>query len=228
MHVEQSSKLEKANKDIGIVSSIAGIVFYNITFLGKEDHAATAPMDSRMDAGIGASSFSLAARQIVIEQFPNCYVNIGNMRYEPGRFNIIPGKVILSLELRAPEASVMSKVNEQLLEKAKQIAARYGLGIEIEFLGKRQPALMDVGMQEIIKKSANTLGLSAMTIASGPGHDAQTFTDICPTGIIFIPSKDGISHSPREYTDWKDCVSGAKHLHHSHNSIFRDLALAGM
>jgi len=215
LHVEQSSKLEQANKDLGIVSSIAGIVFYYITFLGKEDHAATAPMDSRLDAGTGASAFSLTARQMVIERFPNCYVNIGNMRYEPGRFNIIPGKAILSLEFRAPKAHVMSKLNDQLLEKASQIAAEYGLGIEIDFLGKRYPAVMNSGMQEIIKNSANTLGLSTMKLASGPGHDAQAFADFCPTGMIFVPSKDGTSHSPREYTDWKDCVNGANALLHS-------------
>lgn len=215
LHVEQSSKLEKANKDVGLVSSIAGIVFYNITFLGKEDHAATAPMDSRRDAGIGASAFSLAARQMVIEQFPTCYVNIGNMRYEPGSFNIIPGKAKLSLEFRAPKAKVMDKLDEELLERAKQIAAQYGLGIEIDFLGERQPALMSVGMQEIIEKSANTLGLSSLTLASGPGHDAQSFAGICPVGMIFIPSKDGISHSPHEYTDWEDCVNGANLLLHS-------------
>jgi N-carbamoyl-L-amino-acid hydrolase len=98
------------------------------------------------------------------------------------------------------------------LSLAREQATLFGLALEIELLGKHAPASMDINMQNACKQAALTLGLNALQMPSGAGHDAQSLADICPTGMIFVPSKAGISHSPFEFTPWSDCVNGANML----------------
>lgn len=215
LHVEQGTRLEQAGADIGVVRNIAGISSYHVKFIGREDHAATIPMGDRLDAGLGASAFSLAAHQLVLMNYPECYVNVGNICYEPASFNIVPRKTTLSLEFRAPNADLMQHLRDALINKAKDAAEQYKLGIEIELLGDCAPATMNGELQELIVSSADYLGLKSLSLRSGPGHDAQAFADLCPTGMIFAPSMDGASHSPRETTSWKDCVNSANTLFHT-------------
>jgi N-carbamoyl-L-amino-acid hydrolase len=215
LHVEQGSVLAQKGADIGVVSAIAGISSYHVKFLGREDHAATIPMDKRLDAGLGASAFSLAAQQLVVNKYPGCFVNVGNVSYEPASFNIVPRSATSSLEFRAPNSELMQSLRDALLHKAKDAAEEYNLGIEIESLGDCSPATMDEQLQEMIMSSSEHLGLESLCLRSGPGHDAQAFADLCPTGMIFAPSVDGVSHSPRESTSWKDCVNSANVLLHT-------------
>ena len=215
LHVEQGPRLERAGADIGVVSNIAGISSYHVKFIGREDHAATIPMDDRLDAGLGASTFSLAAHQLVLRNYPECYVNVGNICYEPASFNIVPRKTTSSLEFRAPNSELMQHLRDALINKAKDAAEEHKLGIEIELLGDCAPATMDEQLQELIVSSADYLGLKSLSLRSGPGHDAQAFADLCPTGMIFAPSIDGASHSPREKTSWNDCVNSANVLLHT-------------
>jgi N-carbamoyl-L-amino-acid hydrolase len=212
LHVEQGPRLERAGADIGVVSSIAGISSYHVKFIGREDHAATIPMNDRLDAGLGASAFTLAAHQLVLRNYPECYVNIGSICYEPGNFNIVPRKATASLEFRAPNSELMQHLRDALIKKAKHAAEEHKLGIEIELLGDYAPAAMDEQLQELIVSSADYLGLRSLSLRSGPGHDAQAFADLCPTGMIFAPSINGASHSPREKTSWNDCVNSANVL----------------
>lgn len=169
-------------------------------------------MVSRRDASLGASAFTLAARELVLAEFPNCVVNVGDMHFDPGAFNIIPEHVTASLEFRAPDERVFAQLDKSLIELARQEAARFNLGLEIEFLGKHAPAPMNGETQKAILKAARTLDLAAIPLASGAGHDAQSLADLCPTGMIFVPSIGGISHSPKESTEWQDCVNGANLL----------------
>jgi N-carbamoyl-L-amino-acid hydrolase len=212
LHVEQGSRLERAGCDIGVVSTIAGISSYHVKFIGREDHAATIPMDDRLDAGLGASAFSLAAHQLVLNHYPDCYVNVGNVSYEPASFNIVPRTATSSLEFRAPNTGLMHQLRGALLTKAKEAAESHNLGVEIELLGYCSPGTMDEQVQALIVSSSELLGLESMSLQSGPGHDAQAFADLCPTGMVFAPSIDGASHSPREKTAWKDCVNSANVL----------------
>ena len=212
LHVEQGPILEREGADIGVVSSIAGIGSYHVKFIGREDHAATIPMDERLDAGLGASAFSLAAQQLVLRNYPGCYVNVGNVFYEPGSFNIVPRKTTLSLEFRAPNYGLMQHLRDALISKAKDVGEEHKLNVEIQLLGEYTPATMDQQLQEWIVNSADYLGLKSLALRSGPGHDAQAFADLCPTGMIFAPSIDGVSHSSRENTLWSDCVNSANVL----------------
>ncbi len=212
LHIEQGKRLERAGVDIGIVSSIVGIWSYRLSFLGRADHAGTTAMDDRLDASLGASAFTLAARQIVMDDFPGCVVNIGNMDFAPGAFNIVPRRVDVSLEFRSPDEEEFKRLDSVLMACAQQEAKRFGLDLKIESLGRHSPSLMDDRVQNTFAGACDSLGLTHMSLPSGAGHDGQSFDGICPVGMIFVPSQDGTSHSPREFTAWEDCVNGANVL----------------
>jgi beta-ureidopropionase / N-carbamoyl-L-amino-acid hydrolase len=212
LHIEQGKRLERAGVDVGIVSAIVGIWSYRLSFLGRADHAGTTTMLDRFDASLGASEFTLAARDIVLNDFRDCVVNIGNMDFSPGAFNIVPAQVDLSLEFRSSDEDKFKRMDSILLASAQEAANRFGLGLKIEPLGKHSPSLMDAHVQSVLAGSCDVLGLTHVSLSSGAGHDGQSFDGLCPVGMIFVPSKDGASHSPREFTEWEDCVKGANVL----------------
>lgn len=212
VHIEQGSRLEKAGKNIGIVTDIVGIASYKLTFIGRADHAGTTSMPDRLDAAQGASAFTLAAREMVMRDFPRGVANVGNMVFAPGVFNIVPARVTVSLEFRAPAEDEFRKLEAALIEHARVEAKRFGLGLDIEFLGKHAPTPMNEKAQSVFADACDSLGLSHMPLVSGAGHDAQSLANQCPVGMIFVPSVAGASHSPREFTEWQDCVNGANVL----------------
>ena len=215
LHIEQSKRLERAGIDIGIVSAIVGIWSYRLSFIGRADHAGTTTMEDRRDASLGSSAFTLAAREIVMNDFPNCVVNVGHMEFAPGAFNIVPARVDVRLEFRSPDEEEFKRLDSVLLDRARQEARRFGLELEVEFLGKHSPSLMSNRVQGIFGESCKALGLSHMSLISGAGHDGQSFDGLFPVGMIFVPSKEGASHSAREFTEWADCVNGANVLLHT-------------
>ena len=212
LHIEQGSRLIDSKMDVGVVTGIVGINSHKINFLGRADHAGTTKMTSRLDASQGASAFTLASHTMVIERFPDSVINIGNMDFFPGAFNIVPEKVSVSVEFRSPHKYQLSQLETAILNLAVEIAENYNLGLEIENLGRHDPATMDQKIQATIIKVASGLGLESIYLASSAGHDAQSFADICPSGMIFVPSVNGASHSSREYTSWQDCINGANVL----------------
>lgn len=215
LHIEQGKRLEKRGIDIGIVSAIVGIGSYRLSFIGRADHAGTATMEDRLDASLGAGAFTLAAREQVMTKFPGGVVNTGKMDFAPGAFNIVPARVDVALEFRAPTQSDFDAMDEALIALAKEQASRFGLELKIEFLGKHSPTPMSGVAQKAFAEACDELGLSHTPLTSGAGHDAQSLTDLCPVGMIFVPSVDGASHSPREFTKWEDCVNGANVLLHA-------------
>jgi len=212
LHIEQGKRLEHAGIDIGIVSAIVGIWSYRLSFIGRADHAGTTTMDDRRDASLGSSAFTLAARELVMRDFPNCVVNIGNMEFTPGAFNIVPARVDVSLEFRSPDEEEFKRLDSVLLAQAREAANRFDLELNVEFLGKHSPSLMNDQVQNTFVEACHDLRLSHASLTSGAGHDGQSFDGLCPVGMIFVPSKDGASHSAREFTEWKDCVNGANVL----------------
>ena len=212
LHIEQGKRLERAGVDIGIVSAIVGIGSYRLSFIGRADHAGTTTMDDRLDASLGASAFTLAARELAMTKFPNCVVNVGKMEFAPGAFNIVPARVDVSLEFRSPDEEEFKRLDAALIELAGTEAARFGLESKIEFLGKHSPSLMSDIVQKAYAGACDDLGLSRVSLTSGAGHDGQSIAGLCPVGMIFVPSVNGASHSPREFTEWEDCVNGANVL----------------
>lgn len=212
LHIEQGNRLERATKDIGVVSAIVGITSYRLTFMGRADHAGTTSMQDRRDASQGASAFALGAREIVLGRFPNCVANVGNMTFTPGAFNIVPAGVTVSLEFRGPDADELARFEKALLERAQAEAARFDLDLKSESLGTHAPTPMSVQARAAIESACDALELTRMPLVSGAGHDGQMLAGLCPVGMIFVPSIGGASHSARELTDWQDCVNGANVL----------------
>jgi N-carbamoyl-L-amino-acid hydrolase len=212
LHIEQGPWLYDSGVDIGVVSGIVGIASFRLAFSGRANHAGTTPMAARRDAGLGAAAFILAARQLVLDNFPGCVANVGALRLEPGAFNIIPGRAELALECRAVDPAELDRLQTSLLERAQREAESFGLGLEVSALGQHAPAPMSQLAQQAIQEAAAELGLSSQSMPSGAGHDAQNLAPLCPTGMVFIPSVDGISHSPHETSRWDDCINGANVL----------------
>jgi N-carbamoyl-L-amino-acid hydrolase len=212
LHIEQGKRLERAGINIGIVSAIVGIWSYRLSFLGRADHAGTTMMDDRLDASLGAGEFVLAARDTVLHDFRDCVVNIGNMQFSPGAFNIVPARVDVSLEFRSADEEKFERLDSLLLAHAQEAARRFGLTLNIEPLGRHSPSLMSDQVHKTFANACDNLELTSMSISSGAGHDGQSFDGICPVGMIFVPSKEGASHSAREFTEWEDCVNGANVL----------------
>jgi hydantoinase/carbamoylase family amidase len=215
LHIEQGKRLEKKGINIGIVSEIVGIGSYRLSFLGRADHAGTATMEDRLDASLGAGAFTLAARELVMTKYPGGVVNTGKMDFAPGAFNIVPAQVDVALEFRSPTEADFNAMDDALIALAKEQAARFGLELQIEFLGKHSPSPMSDAAQRAFAEACDELGLTHTPLTSGAGHDAQSLAELCPVGMIFVPSVDGASHSPREFTKWEDCVNGANVLLHA-------------
>jgi N-carbamoyl-L-amino-acid hydrolase len=214
LHIEQGGRLAGQNTSIGIVTGIVGIRSFQVHFLGRADHAGTTPMEHRTDAAQGASAFTLAVRE-TMSRFPGCVATVGNMVFEPGVFNVVPEVVTVSLEFRSDQDDKLDAIEAALRQEALGAARRFGLDLEFLHLDRTAPARMHEGVQEAFAGACERLGLSHTLLASGAGHDAQCLAPVCPTGMVFVPSVAGRSHSPREYTEWQDCVNGANVLLHA-------------
>jgi beta-ureidopropionase / N-carbamoyl-L-amino-acid hydrolase len=212
LHIEQGPKLERMGVDIGIVTTIVGARSCFVVFRGRPAHSGTTPMDAREDAGIGAASFVLAAREIVMHDFPSSVATVGDVRFEPGAFNVVPGSARLALDLRSPDANELDRLESVLLAQARAVAQAHRLDLEISPVGSWPPRALDDEVRAAIGRSAQALGLSAFDLPSGAGHDAQALAPVTPSGMIFVPSVGGVSHAPGENTRWHDCVNGANVL----------------
>lgn len=212
LHIEQGGILEAEGLRIGVVEGIVGITRHWVTFRGKANHAGTTPMHLRKDALVGASELVLAVRETVHQLGGRLVGTVGFMEITPGGVNVVPGAVRMSIELRDMEASITTEATKRLAERAREIADRYGLTVEFREAPSIPGVPTDETMQAIIEDEAQALGLSAKRMISGAGHDAEHMATICPTGMIFVPSKGGISHSPAEWTEWDDAANGAQVL----------------
>ena len=204
MHIEQGSNLYSSNTDIGIVEGIVGLKWWDVTVKGFSNHAGTTPMNQRQDAMIAASKFVLMVNETVNSYEGSQVGTVGRMSAEPGVPNVIPGIVNLSLELRDLSSKKISMIYNKILENTKIIEQETKTKFSFSPIDATgDPALMDKRIINILSDVSDDLGYTSMLMPSGAGHDAQTMALIAPTAMIFAPSKDGISHSPKEYTSFE-------------------------
>ena len=216
LHIEQGGTLEHTHTDIGVVEGIVGIQWWEATVTGVANHAGTTPMDQRHDALLAASELVLAVNAAATGIPGRQVATVGRLRAEPGAPNVIPGKAVLSIEVRDLDAGRIAAVFERIRTRAAEIARARGTSIEFRDLeATAAPALTDPRIQRIIGGAAHELGLTSMAMPSGAGHDAQDIARIAPIGMIFVPSVGGISHSPHEYTAPADITNGVNVLMHS-------------
>ncbi|WP_224482987.1 M20 family metallo-hydrolase [Robertkochia aurantiaca] len=216
LHIEQGAILENEQIDIGIVEGIVGIEWWDVTITGSANHAGTTPMNMRKDAMLAAAKFTIAVNEVINSVEGRQVGTVGRIKAEPGAPNVIPGKVVLSLEIRDLSKEKIRQLFEMIQERAEQIEAETGTEIAFEHLSTDSyPALTDKLIKSTIASVASDLGYSHKEMPSGAGHDAQEMAVIGPVGMIFIPSKGGISHSPEEYSSPEDIARGANVLLHT-------------
>jgi beta-ureidopropionase / N-carbamoyl-L-amino-acid hydrolase len=170
-------------------------------------------MNRRQDALAAASRDLLAVRDVVRAEQGGQVGNVGYMKVEPGAINVIPGRVEFPIELRDLDAEKVERMWARIEEKLKQIDTEENVQTVCEATATVKPARTDAAMQAAIRDAAKSLGLATMDLPSGAGHDAQEMAPIAPFAMIFVPSRGGISHSPKEFTSWTDVTNGAEVLY---------------
>jgi len=214
IHIEQGPRLPTSKADIGIITNIVGINSNKLTFTGRADHTGTTPMDARRDAGLGAATLMIRAREEVVRDFQNCVINFGQISFSPGAYNIVPERAELAMEYRAPSQLELEMLKSRLIDLAQQTAQQFNLKLESEESGCVRATPCSLKVQEAFTAACNTLNLRSIRLTSGAGHDTMSLAQICPAGMIFIPSTGG-SHNPNEFARWEDCVNGANVLLHA-------------
>lgn len=213
LHIEQGGILEQENIEIGVVEGIVGIVHWEVTVEGFANHAGTTPMKLRKDALLAASKFITAVNEIALKIEGNHVATVGKIDAMPGAYNVIPGKVVLGLEIRDLSSEKIEMLFAAMEKQAVNIATETRTKISFERQANEvKPALTNKTLQQTIEKSAKALGLNTKYMQSGAGHDAQEIAMIAPVAMIFVPSVGGISHSPKEFTKSLDMANGANVL----------------
>jgi beta-ureidopropionase / N-carbamoyl-L-amino-acid hydrolase len=213
LHIEQGGILDSEKINIGVVEGIVGINWWDITVLGFANHAGTTPMDRRKDALLAAAKLIDSVNKIALSIPGRHVATVGRIQAEPGAPNVIPGKVVMSLEIRDLSKERIDQIYNEVRKAAAEIAKASGTSINFSMLDvTAKPAPTDPRLRSMIDRSARELGFTTKTLPSGAGHDAQDLARIVPTGMIFVPSVDGISHSPKEFTHPNDMSNGASVL----------------
>ena len=212
LHIEQGRVLERAGANIGVVEGIVGIRYWEVTFEGVATHAGTTPMADRHDALLAAARFVDAVNATVLATPGRSVGTVGRLAVFPGAPNVIPGKVVLTLELRDLEVPKIEALFARVEAEAQRIAAANGTKVSLMPTLANEPAPTDQRVRDAVRDAATALGLKPHGMPSGAGHDAQNMTVLGPSGMLFVPSVDGISHSPRELTLDEDVVNGANVL----------------
>ena len=209
LHIEQGAVLDEAGIDIGVVEGIVGIRWWDVTVEGTANHAGTTPMNRRRDALLAASELALAVNRVASTMPGTQVATVGRIRAEPGAPNVIPGRVVMSLEIRDLAAEKMQAVFRAVETEASRIADAHKTTISFNEIDVAvTPALTDERLRTVIETAAGSLGLSHRRLPSGAGHDAQDMAHVAPMAMIFVPSVGGISHAPQEYTAPADVANG--------------------
>lgn len=215
LHIEQGAVLDETRIPIGVVQGIVGINWWTCVATGFANHAGTTPMNRRQDALAAAARAVLAVREEVRAEPGRQVGTVGYMRVEPGARNIIPGRVEFPVELRDLEAAKVERIWARIRERFATIAREENVEIECVPLAADQPARTDPVFQQAIREAAQAAGLATRDLPSGAGHDAQNASRFAPMGMIFVPSRGGISHSPREFTPPEEVANGVEVLYRS-------------
>jgi N-carbamoyl-L-amino-acid hydrolase len=215
LHIEQGGLLHKAGIPIGVVEGIVGINRYDAKIRGFANHAGTTPMPERRDALVAASQLVIAVREETTREPGRQVGTVGQLSVRPGAPNIVPGEVNLVIELRDLSLEKVQAILGRIEKRAADIARSTGTEITVRRTSTHKPALATPWVRELITREATAAGFKTMSLPSGAGHDAQMLARLAPMGMIFVPSVDGISHSPKELTTWEDAANGCEVLFRS-------------
>ncbi|MEM8663322.1 MAG: Zn-dependent hydrolase [Pseudomonadota bacterium] len=212
LHIEQGPKLEAANETIGVVTGGQGLLWFDGTITGRDSHAGTTPMPMRRDAMAALAEVALAIETIAKENGPDGVGTMGEAHVLPGSRNTIPGGATFRAEFRHPSDAVLTAMEEALARRIEDIASTRGVAIETWRSFRKAPTVFDPVICDAVEEAAKASGHPYRRMISGAGHDAFYVSSTCPTAMIFIPCKDGISHNEEESATLEDCGAGAQVL----------------
>lgn len=212
LHVEQGPVLDDEGVPIGIVEAINGKHYRWCSFGGEAGHSGTVPLELRRDAFLGLADFALRSTRHVGARHYGSFVTIGKVRVVPGVFSIVPGQADFSFEFRSRSAEAMAAMEKELFDLAADVAAARGLTFRSRLVDRTDPLTVAARLTGLLKEECDRLGYASLAVVSGAGHDAQILAAKTDAGMIFIPSPDGVSHTPGESLRWEDLEKGANLL----------------
>ena len=215
LHIEQGPILEAEGRDIGVVTHGQGLWWLEITLTGKDAHTGSTPMNMRVNAGLGMARITERVHQIAMGHQPGAVGAVGQVKVFPNSRNVIPGKVIFTVDIRSPELAKLDAMKGEVIRAAHAVSAELGLGCSIEEVGHFDPVTFDAGLVKIVRQSSEKLGHSYMDIISGAGHDACWINRVAPTVMIMCPCVEGLSHNEAEEISPEWAAAGTDVLLHS-------------
>ena len=215
LHIEQGPILEAEGKDIGVVTHGQGLRWIECTVTGKESHTGSTPMHMRKNAGRGLARVTELVHEIAMKNQPNAVGAIGHVDVYPNSRNIIPGKVVFTVDMRTHLLDKLNAMVAEFMERAPKLCAEIETKFSAEIVGQFDPPAFDEGCVGAVREAAERLGYSHMDIVSGAGHDACWINDLYPTAMIMCPCEDGLSHNEAEEISPEWATAGANVLFHA-------------
>jgi N-carbamoyl-L-amino-acid hydrolase len=209
LHIEQGPVLEAEGVDIGVVESVQGISWTELTVEGQSNHAGTTPMSMRHDAGYCAAATAAFVRDLASELGPPQVGTVGLIELFPNLVNVVAARARLTVDLRNTDDEALHEAERRLHAFVDDLARREGVKMASRALARFEPVVFDAQVVDLVEATAKELGRTTKRMPSGAGHDAQMLARVCPAGMVFVPSVKGISHNPAEFTEPADLVAGA-------------------
>jgi len=215
LHIEQGPILESEDKTIGVVTDAQGQRWYEITITGVESHAGPTPMPRRRDALVTSSKIIQEVNRIGHAHAPDACATVGHVQVRPNSRNVIPGEVFLSVDFRHPIDDTLSRMDEQLKAFCTRVSKNDQLSVEVVDFWYFPPTPFNENCVNAVRNAADRAGFTHRDIISGAGHDAVYIAGVAPTGMIFVPCEDGISHNEVENATPEDCAAGCQVMLHA-------------
>jgi N-carbamoyl-L-amino-acid hydrolase len=212
LHIEQGPLLEEQGVEVGAVTGVQGISWQELTLTGQSNHAGTTPMRLRRDAGYVAAEVTTHVRRLTRELGGDQVGTVGRLDLHPDLVNVVAARATLTVDLRNTDDAVLAESEWRLREHVADVAAAEGVEAAWRRLARFEPVAFDPGVVDLVARTAEQRGLSVMRLPSGAGHDAQMLARVCPTGMVFVPSRGGVSHNPAEFTEPEHLAAGCQVL----------------
>lgn len=212
LHIEQGRVLESEGYPLGVVTTITGQRHLRVTVSGRQDHAGATPMDLRIDPLAGAAEMIHRLTDFAAGLGRPAVLTVGSIAANPGAVNIVPSHVTFTIDARSSRQDQLHHLFDGVDAILGEVARRRGLGLEVGFINEHEPVPLDPGLRRLLAETAARLGLRSLELPSGAGHDSQILAARVPTAMLFVPSQDGKSHRPDEYTPIEQIVPGVRVL----------------
>lgn len=214
LHIEQGPLLEANGVRIGAVTGVQGISWQELTIVGQSNHAGTTPMSLRHDPAYVVAEIAVFLRKLALRYGAHQVCTAAKIDLHPNLINVVPARASMTLDIRNTDEALLQKAEAEVTAFVKEIAAAEGVSITSRTLARFEPVVFDPRVVGCVEETARRFGNSVQRMPSGAGHDAQMLARVCPSGMIFVPSVNGISHNPAEFTSAEDLYAGANVLLH--------------